>query len=198
MSTAPARCRSNSRSCRIFSDRSLSRRWTSDHRDALAAEEEAVAGGAGGDAATSKRLLGFESEIAGAGARGDDQRVAGVFAPVAFHAQRALREVHLVDVVHHDLGVEPLRMLAHALHEAGAGQSVRIPRPVVHLGGGHELAALFHARQQQRLAIGTGCVDGGGVTGGAGTEDDQPGVSGSAHVYFLPLWRVASGVGAAW
>ena len=97
------------------------------------------------------------------------------------------REIHLVDVVHHDLGVEALGVLAHALHQPRAGEAVRVARPVVDLGGGHQLAALFHAGEQQRLAIGARGVDGGGIAGGTGAEDDQPGVTGTAHVYFLAL-----------
>ncbi len=130
-----------------------------DDRDTLAAEEEAVAGGAGRDAAALELFLGLEAQVLRARTRRDDQRVAGVIAAIALQQQRALAEVHLVDVVHQDFGVEALGVFAHAFHQARAGEAVRVAGPVVDLGRRHELAALFHARDQQRLAIGPRCID---------------------------------------
>ena len=102
--TLPCSAFSNRCCCRIFSARKASRRWTrvtsdgdvgeiegllhrgvaaADHGDLLAAVEKAVAGGAGGDAAPAKLLLGGQPQIAGAGPGGDDQGVAGVDRRVA-------------------------------------------------------------------------------------------------------------------
>jgi hypothetical protein len=170
----------------------------SDDGDSLAAEEEAVAGRAGGDATSPECLLGFEAEIARACTGCDDERVARVVAAVALEEQRTALEVHLVHVVHDDLGIEALGVLTHALHEARPGEPVRVARPVVHLGGRHELPALFHAGEQERLAVRARGIDRGRVSGGSGTEDDQPRVTGIAHVYFLARWRVEPGWGAAW
>ena len=50
-----------------------------DHGDRLAAEEEAVAGGATGDAVADQRLLAGQTQPARAGAGGDDQRARGEF-----------------------------------------------------------------------------------------------------------------------
>ena len=114
------------------------------------------------------------------------ERIARVIAAVAFEPERPLRQVDLVDVIVHDFGVEPLGVLAHSLHEPGAGEAVRIARPVVDLDGGHELTAFLDSREQHRLAIGARGVDGGGVTGGTGAQDQEPAVTGSAHVWILP------------
>ena len=97
-----------------------------------------------------------------------------------------MRQVDLVDVIVHHLGVEPLGVLAHSLHQARAGEAVRIARPVVDFDGGHELAAFFDSREQHRLAVGARAVDGGGVTSGTGAQDQEPAVTGSAHVWILP------------
>ena len=43
-------------------------------------------------------------------------------------------------------------------------------------------AALFHAGDEQRRAIGPRRVHGGAVAGGSGTQDDQAAVDGLAHV----------------
>ena len=49
-----------------------------DHRDLLAAEEEAVAGGAGRNAEALEFAFAGQAQPVGAGAGGDDQRVGGV------------------------------------------------------------------------------------------------------------------------
>jgi hypothetical protein len=49
-----------------------------DHQDLLAAVEEAVAGGAGGDAKALELLLGRQAEPARLGAGGDDDGIGGV------------------------------------------------------------------------------------------------------------------------
>jgi hypothetical protein len=49
-----------------------------DHGDRLVAVEETVAGGAGRNAFAHERFFRRQAQVAGAGAGGDDQRVAGV------------------------------------------------------------------------------------------------------------------------
>src|SRR5690606_40821644 len=113
---------------------------------------------------------------------GDDQRVAGVFGTVADQAERALRQVGSVDLVEDDLGVEALGVGLHARHQVRAHQAVGVARPVVDLGGRHQLAALLQPGDDHRLEVGAGGVDGGGPAGGAGTEDEQARVLGGGHV----------------
>jgi len=93
--------------------------------------------------------------------------------------------VHGVDVVEHQLGVEPRGVLLEARHQVGAEHAVGIGRPVVDLGGGHQLPALGDAGDHHRLEIGAGGVDGGGITSRSGTEDEQADVA----------WHVGSSVG---
>jgi CRP/FNR family cyclic AMP-dependent transcriptional regulator len=93
-------------------------------------------------------------------------------------------------VVEHDLRVEALGMLQEALHQVGALHAHHVGGPVVDLGGRHQLAALGHAGDQQRLQVGARGVDGGGVAGRAGAEDQHAGV-GVGH----GSWVVGQGCG---
>jgi DNA segregation ATPase FtsK/SpoIIIE-like protein len=86
-----------------------------------------------------------------------------------------------VDLVEHDLGLEALGVREHARHQVRAHQAVRVAGPVVDFGGGHQLAALLQAGDEHRLEVGARGVDGGGVAGGAGAEDEQLAVLGSGH-----------------
>ena len=81
-------------------------------------------------------------------------------------------QVHPADMVEHDVGVEALRMPAHAIHELRTLQVLDVARPVIDIGRGHELAALLEPGDQQRLAVGPRRVDRGGISGGPGAQDD--------------------------
>ena len=94
----------------------------------------------------------WQAQIFGRGAGGDDQRIAGVLAVVAEQAKGALPQIDPIDVVEHDVGVESFGVAAHAFHERRALQVFDIARPVVHIGGGHELAALLQAGDQREDA----------------------------------------------
>jgi hypothetical protein len=48
-----------------------------------------------------------------------------------------------------------------------------IGRPVVHVGGGHHLAALRQAGNQCGIKVGARGINGGGISGGAGAQDNQ-------------------------
>jgi len=82
-------------------------------------------------------------------------------------SEGALGKINRVDVVKHDVGLETLGMRLKPLHQVGPLDPIDIGRPIVDLGCGHELAALGHARDQQRLQIGPGRIHRGGVSGGA-------------------------------
>ena len=86
-----------------------------------------------------------------------------------------------MDMVEHELGVEPLGMRMEALHELRPLDSRRVGGPVVDVGRGHQLPALGDAGDQDRLQVGSGGVDRGGVAGGAGAQDQEPGMFGGAH-----------------
>src|SRR3546814_4627550 len=73
------------------------------------AVEEAVAGGAGGDAAAVEPLLAGDAQPARLGAGGDDHGIGGVGrAAVALHEQRTAREIHPGDDVGEDLGADEI------------------------------------------------------------------------------------------
>src|SRR5690606_36374271 len=92
-------------------------------------------------------------------------------------------EVRGVDMVEHRLGLEALGVRLHACHQVRTHQPVRVPRPVVDLGGGHQLAAHLQPGHHDRLEVGAGSVDGGGAACGTGTEDQQTAVLRGAHMY---------------
>jgi len=76
-----------------------------------------------------------------------------------------------MDVIKDHLGVKAFCMLLHALHKLRTLHAVVVARPVVHVGGGHQLAALFQTRDHHRVQVGACSVDGRGPAGGAGTQD---------------------------
>ena len=97
-----------------------------------------------------------------------------------------------MDVVENDLGLEACGMLLETRHEVGALHAVGIGRPIVDVGGGHQLSALGHAGDQHRLQVGAGRIHGGSVAGRAGTEDQQTGVTGTHGRGFR--WMVERGI----
>ena len=153
-----------------------------DDADLLPAVEEPVAGRATADAAAHELLFRGQPDVLGRGTGREDQRIAGVAARVAFQYKRPLAQVDRVDVVEHDLGVETLGVLLEALHQVGSHHAVDVGGPVVDIGRRHQLAALRDAGDQHRLEVRSGGIDGGGIAGRAGAEDQDVGVSGGcAH-----------------
>ena len=73
-------------------------------------------------------------------------------------------------------------MLLAAFGYASVGplDALGVGGPVVHVGGGHELAALREAGDEARLEVRTGGVDRGGVSRGPGAQDEESRV-GSCH-----------------
>ena len=90
-----------------------------------------------------------------------------------FQHEGALLQINAVDVVVNHLGAEALGVGEKARHQIRPLHAVGIGRPVVHFGGVHQLAAVRQAGNQRRLQIGAGGVNGGGITGRAGTENNQ-------------------------
>jgi hypothetical protein len=65
------------------------------------------------------------------------------------------------------------------LHQLRALNPVSVCRPIIDFGGRHQLAALRHARDQYWFKVGSGGIDGSGVTGGAGAKYQELAVAGS-------------------
>ncbi len=118
----------------------------------------------------------------GRGAGGDDQGVAGVFAIVAEQVKGPLAQFDPIDVVEHDVGIEAFCVTAHALHQRRALQMLDVAGPIVHIGGRHELAALFQAGDEQGMAIRPRRVNGGGITCRTRPQDQEWTVPDDAHV----------------
>jgi hypothetical protein len=145
----------------------------------VAAEEEAVAGGARRQAVADQTLFGFEAEHQGLCARADDHRMRPVLGVVHPDLERALAEIDAGDLLGDDLGPEPQGLLAHAVHQLGPHDALRKTGEVLDLGGEHQLSAGLVARagrftlDEQRGQVGPGGVDGGGEAGRARTDDDD-------------------------
>ena len=93
-------------------------------------------------------------------------------------------ERHRGDVVEQHLRAKALGLRLQRLHELGALNALDEAGEVLHLGGVHERAARGdRARDDERLQSGARGVDGRGVAGGAGADDDD--VAGVAHGCFL-------------
>ena len=127
-----------------------------EHRDFLAGEEEAVAGGAIGDAMAGVLLLARGAELAVRGAGGDDDGTALI---AGAGVGRQLLDVagqvdgrHIVVVA---LGAELLGLLLHGVHEVGALHAVGESGEVFDSGGAHQLAAgVERARDDERFVVG--------------------------------------------
>lgn len=78
-----------------------------------------------------------------------------------------------MNVIKNDLRVETFGVFQEACHQVGALHAIRVGRPVVYFGGGHQLATLRHAGNQHRIEVGARSIHGGGIPGGAGTENDE-------------------------
>ena len=170
-----------------FLDRGIA---AADHRDLLAAIEEAVAGRAGRSALALHMLFGRQAEPLGLGAGGDDQRVGMIFgAAVALQHERAARQVDLDDMVPDHLGADMLGLGLHLLHQPRALDDVAEAGIIFDVGGGGQLAAGLDALDDDRRQAGAGGVNGGGQAGRAGAEDEQAGgndVGHGAHLRALP------------
>ena len=130
-----------------------------DHCDFLAFVEKSVAGGAARHALAHEFFFRRQTQLHGRCTGGDNQRVTGIGAVVADQCDRRLLQFGGVYLVEHDLGIESLGMLQKALHQFGPLHTIDIGRPVIDLGGGHQLAALCHAGNQHGFEIGSGSVD---------------------------------------
>jgi len=164
---------------------------TADHDERLLAEDRqaAVADSAGRHTVAPVLLLASKIETPGLGAGRNDDAVGGVRllleVRVIAHGvqpvlEGALRQVDLAHGLADDLGAAALALGAHLVHERRA-LDVGEAGEVLDLVGGGELAAGGDAEGEEALVhdgleVGARGVDGGGVAGGAGADDDELGV----------------------
>ncbi len=64
-------------------------------------------------------------------------------------------------------------MLPHPLHQLRPFNPGMVAGPVVHLGGGGQLAAGLQTGDQNRLQVSAGGIDGSGVAGRTGPQNNQ-------------------------
>ena len=134
---------------------------TTDDRDLLVAEEEAVTRGTPAHTVAGEGLLAGQAELAVAGAHRQDHGrgevlVAGRVADY-FHVTP---QVHRRDVIAHQLGAELLGLLAQVVHQRRTHDAVRETREVLDLGRGHQGAASRHRPfEHKRVQVRPGGVD---------------------------------------
>src|ERR1700690_1784728 len=106
--------------------------------DLLVAEEEAVARGAGTDAAAAESRLAIDPEPHRLGSGGDDHRLRSVFDAGGPQAKRSCTKVDALHVGVYDSRPEPLGLLAEQPHELRALNAVGEPRIVLHVARDHQ------------------------------------------------------------
>lgn len=92
-------------------------------------------------------------QVFGGSTGGNDERVAGVFASVTHQADWLFIQVGGVDMIKDHFRAKAFGMLLEALHQLRTHHAAGISRPVVHFGGGHQLATLCQAGNQHRLRL---------------------------------------------
>jgi hypothetical protein len=95
-----------------------------------------------------------------------------VFAVFELEMERAMREIGVEDAAVAVFGTEALRLLLHVVDELRALNTFREARKIFHLGGDGKLAAGFMPFQNKRFQVCSGGIDGGGIPGTPGAQDD--------------------------
>ena len=90
-----------------------------------------------------------------------------------------------MDVVENNFGIEAFGVLLHALHQHGTRQAFDVTGPVIDVRGGHQLTASLHSGDDHGFQVGAGGIYCGGITGGAGAENNHTAVLGSGHLNSL-------------
>ncbi len=137
------------------------------------AEEEAVAGGAGGHTASAQARLVLQVEPDGRGAGGHDDRVGGVLGSAGGDTERTPAEVDPLDVHVVDTRPEALRLRAHVGHQGRSVDALGEAREVLDLRGDHELPTGHEAGDDDRFQVGTRSVDGGRQSGRTAADDEH-------------------------
>jgi hypothetical protein len=114
----------------------------------------------------------------GGRAGGDDQGLGLALALVGRVGERTLRQIDPGDGLGVDHGAEARRLGAEPVGQLGATDALGEAGEVLDVGGGGELTAGgdapgHPALEQDRLEVGAGGVDRGGVSGGAAADDDD-------------------------
>jgi thioredoxin 1 len=152
---------------------------TADDGDVLAAEEEAVARGAGGDAVADQLGLPVEPQHQRLGSGRDDDGPGTMQLLAHPDPERPLGEVDRGDLLGAELGPEAQCLVAEHLHELRALDAIREAGIVLHVGRQHQLAAGLVGRrrgftlEEDRRQVGARRVHGGGQASGPRSDDDD-------------------------
>ena len=153
----------------------LERRVATTHDcDVLVTEEESVTRRTSGYAVAEQSSLVLEPQVAVLRTRRENHRarVEDLVADVD-HLDGS-GEVDLGDVIGHQLGAEAGRLLAQALHQLWAHDPVGKPGEVLDFSGRHQRAAgRGRTFEHQRVQVGARRIERRGVTGRAGSDDDE-------------------------
>src|SRR6266404_3138337 len=153
-----------------------------DHQHVLAAIEEAVASGAGGNAVALEFLLGRQLQPTRLGAGRDDEAVCEVMvAGLALEPERPLGKIDLAHMIADELGPDVLGLLLHLLHQPGPLDDVCEAGVVLDIGRDGELAAGLDALDQDRLQHGAGGIDRGRIARRPGPDDEELGALDLSH-----------------
>ncbi len=153
-----------------------------DHRQVLLAEhgQRAIADRASADAAHPELTVvgaGYVEPLRGRARREDDAlRLPALRVRLVLEGVRG--EVDRIDGLGDDGGPEALGLLAHRIHELGAHDPFGETGEVLHIRGGRELSAGGDTRghealEHHGLELGASGVDGSGMGGGAGPDDED-------------------------
>ena len=154
---------------------------TAHDRHFLAAIEEPVAGRAGRNAEALEVLFGGQPQPLRLRACRQNDRVRRVgCAAVADPGKGTLGQVKRLNMIENDLGPDRLRMGFHPHHQVRS-LHLDIARPVLDLGRDCELTARLNALHQNRLQHRAAGVDGGGVSGRTGADDQNAAVLDVTH-----------------
>ena len=149
---------------------------TADDGHFLIAIEKTVTGSTSGNPSSDESLFGFQPQILGGSASRDNQRVTSVLAHIADQPDRFFRQFGCMDMVEHNAGIETFSVFQHTLHQFGTGNARRVSRPVFHVGSRHQLTALCKSGHKKRFQVGPRRINGSGVTGRAGTQNQNIGM----------------------
>ena len=146
-----------------------------------AAIKEPVAGGAGRYTEPLEPLFGRQAQPFGPGPGGKDYSISGIGCPgIANRHERTGFQIQRGDDVADDLGPHGAGVSLHPDHQVGA-LHLGIAGPVFNFGGRGQLTTRFDPLHEHRLQHGAGRIDGGGISGGTGTDDQDRRMTGLGH-----------------
>ncbi|MNC42840.1 hypothetical protein D3C75_916700 [compost metagenome] len=130
------------------------------HNNLLPAEEEAVTGGAGADAAAHILTFAGDAQILGGGAGGDNHRF-GLqrFAALHHNLKGTGAELYSLHPASFEGGPEALGLLAHIVHQLRPHNALRKTGEILNFRGRGQLAARLRSFNHQRVHIGPGQID---------------------------------------